>query len=191
MRNLTYFIAVSLDGFIAGPEGQFDFFPMQGEHIDTLVREYPETFPAPALAAFGVTPENKTFDTIVMGWNTFDVGYKQGLDSPYPHLKQFVLSKRHLGAKVGKNVTVTDESPVALVKRLKEEKGTDIWLGGGGRLASALVTEIDRMVLKVNPVFLGRGIRLFETDAYAPRTFTLERSRPFSSGVVWNFYRKA
>jgi len=66
---------------------------MQGDHIDALFREYPETLPAPALAAMGITPRNDTFDTVVMGWNTFAVGANAGLHDPYPHLRQFVCSR--------------------------------------------------------------------------------------------------
>lgn len=189
MRSLVYFVAASLDGFIASPEGTFEAFPMQGDHIEALFREFPETLPAPALAAMGITPELRTFDTVVMGWNTFAVGLQSGLRDPYPHLRQYVSSRSHTSAEAGGNVVVTSEDPVALVRKLKAEPSDrSIWLCGGGKLAAELADEVDALVLKVNPVLLGAGIPLFATSAYAPRAFRLESSRRFDSGVTMNHY---
>lgn len=189
MRRLTYFVACSLDGFIASTEGGFEAFPMEGDHIAALFKEWPETLPGAALQAMGVKSSNQTFDTVVMGWNTFAVGAKAGVLDPYPHLKQFVCSQHHGPKDAAPDVTVTSEPPVQLVRKLKAEASTrDIWLCGGGRLAAALVGEIDRLVLKVNPVTLGRGIRLFETERYEPQPWRLEHSRPFESGVVMQTY---
>lgn len=192
MRKLTYFVATSLDGFIAAPDGTFDAFPMEGDHIEGLLRDYPETFPAPALAALGVTPDNATFDTVIMGWETYNVGRSQGLESPYPHLRQYVCTRNHLGQPAPEDVTLVGDEPLALAAQLKAEAGDkDIWLCGGGALAAALQEEIDRLVLKVNPVMLGSGIPLFRTAAYAPRNFTLTRSHVFKDGVVMCDYVRA
>ena len=54
MRKLTYFIACTVDGFIAHEDGSFDFFPMTGEHIPYIVAEYPETIPGHLRDALGV-----------------------------------------------------------------------------------------------------------------------------------------
>lgn len=191
MRSLVYFVATSLDGFIASPDGAFDAFPMQGDHIEALVREYPETLPAPALAAIGITPQLRTFDTVVMGWNTFAVGLPAGLRDPYPHLRQYVASRTHTADEASGEVVVTADDPVALVRRLKAEPSErDIWLCGGGQLAAALFDEIDALVLKVNPVLLGAGIPLFASRPYAPSAFRLASSRRFESGVIMNQYAR-
>lgn len=192
MRALTYLVASSLDGYIASPDGGFDDFAMQGDHVDALFRDYPETLPGAALAAAGITARNETFDTVVMGWNTFAVGLRYGQLDPYPHLRQYVCSRTHSADEAGGEVVVTGEDPVELVRRLKAEPSArDIWLCGGGRLAAVLSGEIDRLVLKVNPVLLGSGIRALETDAYRPRAFRLTSSRTFGSGVVMNGYERA
>ena len=60
---------------------------------------------------------------------------------------------------------------------------------GGGQLASALAGEIDRLVLKVNPVMFGAGIPLFAGRGYLPRNAELTASERFQSGVVINDYR--
>ena len=189
-RQLTYLVAVSLDGFIAAPDGDFSAFPVEGDHIDWLIDELPETLPAPALAALGIEPAYRTFDTVVMGWNTFAAGLPAGVDDPYPGLHQVVCSTSHGPDEVGGDVVVTDRDPVEVVRDLKARPGGGIWLCGGGRLAASLAGEIDRLVLKVNPLVLGSGIGLFGTTPVAAGPFALQRSRPFASGVVVNTYER-
>jgi dihydrofolate reductase len=190
MRKLTYLVAVSLDGFIAAADGSFDAFSMEGDHIGMLIKELPETLPAPALSAMGITPANTTFDTVVMGWNTFAVGLAVGLDNPYPHLRQVVFGRSHGPRDVGAGIELTADDPVDVVRRLKAESSDrDIWLCGGGALAASLADEIDRLVLKVNPVVLGSGISLFRSGA-SPLPFQLEHTRRFESGVVVSTYSR-
>jgi len=188
MRDLTYFVAVSLDGRIASPQGAFDAFPVEGDHMAAIVTDWTDALPAPALTALGLTPRLDRFDTVVMGYNTYAVGLPVGLTDPYPHLREFVFSRSAREAPEG--VTVTDEDPVTVVRRLKAESGSGIWLCGGGQLAAVLADEIDRLVLKVNPVVLGDGLPLFAGE-YQPRNFVLERSTPYDSGVLISEYRRS
>jgi dihydrofolate reductase len=186
MRNLVYFVATSIDGFIAAPDGTFDAFPMEGDHITTLFAEYPDTLPAQARTALGIDVPNPNFDTILMGRNTYAV--PGGLPSPYPHLRQYVFSSTL--TDVPADVTVVSSDFLGTVRALKQEDGQDIWLCGGGRLASALLPEIDKLVLKVNPILLGRGIPLFDGSFPVPR-FTVGTPRVFTSGVVWMTYTRS
>ncbi|MEM6929958.1 MAG: dihydrofolate reductase family protein [Myxococcota bacterium] len=188
MRQLTYFVATSLDGFIAGPGGSIEAFPSQGDHLDALLADYPETLPAPFLDAMGVQPLNDHFDTVVMGWRTYDVGLSVGLASPYPHLRQFVCSRRC--ERPHDDVIVTDEDPRALVRRLKAEPGGGIWLCGGGALAGVLHDAIDRLFLKVNPVLLYDGVPLFGASRGPATAWRHVGSRRFDSGVVFLEYEK-
>ncbi|MGJ9423021.1 dihydrofolate reductase family protein [Aeromicrobium sp. CF3.5] len=188
MRELTYFVAVSLDGCIAAADGDFGAFGVEGDHIEMIVRDYVDTLPAPALSAMEVTATGQRFSTVLMGWNTYAAGHEQGVVDPYPHLEQVVFTRDHVDEPVPTGVRVVCSDPVAEVQQLKAEPGTGIWLCGGGQLAAALVNEIDRLVLKVNPVLLGRGRPLFDLPGGAG-AFTLEASRAFASGVVVNEYR--
>lgn len=188
MRQLTYQVAVSLDGYIAAAGGSFDAFAQTGDHIDALLDEWPETMPGHVLAALGVEATTNTFDTVIMGWNTFAVGLPHGIDSPYPHLRQYVLSRappRGCGRRRRACVRRSD-CPGSL---LKGEPGAGIWLCGGGVVAAAVRDEIDRLVLKINPVMLGDGIPLFQPGPAPTRSFQLESSRRFDSGVLMAAYR--
>ncbi|MEV4657875.1 hypothetical protein [Micromonospora sp. NPDC049301] len=54
MRKLTYYIATSLDGFIVGPDGEFDFFPFEGDIAAAILADYPETLPTHAREPLGI-----------------------------------------------------------------------------------------------------------------------------------------
>ncbi|TQM82622.1 dihydrofolate reductase [Saccharothrix saharensis] len=186
MRTLTYFIATSLDGFIADPKGGFGDFLFEGDHMTALFEEYPDTLPAQAREAMGIDAPNKTFDTILMGRATYQV--PGGLPSPYPHLRQYVVSTRL--TTTPPDVEVIAESPLARVRELKEEPGLGIWLCGGGRLAATLLPEIDELVLKIHPIVLGKGIPLFAGDT--PTThFAKATTRTFDTGVIFATYTKS
>jgi dihydrofolate reductase len=186
MRKLVYLVACTVDGFIAREDGTFDFFPMTGAHLPYLVQEYPETIPGHLREALGVRGDNRHFDTVVMGRRTYEVGLAVGVTSPYPHLRQYVVSTS-MPASVDPAVTLVAD-PVGTVRRLKSEAGRGVWLCGGGRLAGALYDEIDELVLKVNPAALRRGTPLFDGPA-AVRGLELLGHRTFDGGVAIHHYR--
>ncbi|WP_040163070.1 dihydrofolate reductase family protein [Microbacterium gorillae] len=185
MRELVYYVAVSIDGFIADADGGFDAFPVEGDHVAALLEDYADAFPAHVLSALGRTAPGTRFDTVLMGWNTLRPALEVGIASPYPHLRQYVASRSE--RDVAPDLTLTRD-PVATVRSLKAEPGRDIWLCGGGVLAGALIGEIDRLVLKRNPVLIGTGIPALRTDDSAVRRFRLKSTRPFASGVVIEEY---
>lgn len=189
MRLLTYLAATSLDGRIAGPEDDFSAFPVEGDHVEMLVRDYPDTLPALAHEVLGVRPAGERFDTVLMGWRTYAAGLAV-TTSPYPHLRQVVFSRRRGRDDVGPGVEVTAEHPVDVVRRLKREPGSGIWLCGGGTIAGVLGDEIDRLVVKVNPLLLGAGPALAD-GPYRPRGLTLTGTTTYASGVVVLEYSRA
>lgn len=190
MRELTYFVAVSLDGRIAGPDGDFSAFPVEGDHIEMIARDYRDTLPALALRARGLVADGARFSTVVMGWNTYAAGFPYGVHDPYPHLEQIVFTRRPRPADVPSHIRTVATSPIDEVRRLKRAPGTGVWLCGGARLATALAPEIDRLVLKVNPFVLGDGIPLFAAGAALAR-FAHVATTPYTSGVVVSEYRRA
>jgi dihydrofolate reductase len=182
MRKLIYYVAISTDGFIAAPDGSFDDFPMQGEHFADLIADFPETFPAPARSALGITAPNRMFDTVLMGRATYEVGQRAGLASPYPHLEQYVVSSR-MERDPDPAVKLVGTDPVQLVQKLKARDGLAMWLCGGGKLAAALFDEIDEVVVKINPVILGAGIAMF-ARAVRPKLMRLLDRKVYPNGFV-------
>ena len=182
MRELKYFVACTVDRFIAREDGSFDFFIAEGAHLTDLVKTYPETVPAHLRDALGVKAASNWVDAVLMGRKTYDVGRPFGVTSPYPHLKQYVLS-RNMTETPSPDVMLVRSDPLEFVRTLKRERGRDIWLCGGGVLAAALFSEIDELILKVNPVILGAGIPLFEGPV--PQTdLMLTESKTYPNGFM-------
>lgn len=190
MRELTYYVAVTLDGYVAGPEGQFDQFVFDGDHAADIGERYRGTVPTALAAQAGLSVEGGPFDTVLMGWNTYAVGLPE-LPNPYTHLRQIVFTRTHTAPEGAEGVEFTDRDPVEVVRKLKAESGKGIWLCGGGALASTLREEIDRLALKRNPVLFGSGIPLFAAGAYAPERWSVESITPYESGVVLAEYAQA
>lgn len=188
MRELTYYVAVSLDGYIAGPNDEFDAFLVEGDHA-ALWEHYGGTAPTQLAEAAGLSLAESPFDTVLMGWNTYATGLP-GLPNPYRHFRQIVFSRTHEAPAGSEGVELTRSDPVETVGALKREEGKGIWLCGGGGLASALADEIDRLALKINPVMFGDGIPLFGARGYAATRWKRTGTRAFESGVVFAEYAR-
>ncbi|GAA1600386.1 dihydrofolate reductase family protein [Streptomyces globosus] len=195
MRRLVYYIATTLDGFIAGPDGADPtgpngFWPIAEDYIEHLVAEYPETLPVHARQALSVTAEGTRFDTVLEGRRTYEIGLAAGITDAYPHLRHLVFS-RTLTELPDPAVELVSADPVATVRELKQQDGKDIWLIGGGELAGSLYAEIDMLVLKVGPLTLGDGIPLFSREAaFDPRVWTLADHTVLKSGAVFLTYTR-
>lgn len=182
MRTLTYYVATSVDGYIASPDHEIDGFDASPELIDHIVAHVPETLPGPARAALGVDGSpNRRFDSVIMGRHTYDLGLREGLTSPYGHLDQIVVSTQ-LDPDIDPAVEVTAADPIAVVQKLKAGDGRGVWLCGGGTLAGSVIDEIDELILKRNPAVFGSGRPLFD-GPYRPRRFDLVDRQPV--GDVW------
>ena len=186
MRKLVYYIGATLDGYIAGPGGEIDFFPLSDEMAAWIAGSFPETIPTQARDHFGLADaENRVFDTVVMGRGTYQPALALGVTSPYAHLRQYVVSTTL--TVDDPRVTVVATDPVGLVRTLKaQDTGQDVWLCGGGILAGALVDEIDEIVVKTYPVMAGDGIPML-AGAFGPGRFTPTRHETFTDGaqVTW------
>lgn len=185
VRDLVYYVAVSIDGFIADPDGGFDAFLVEGDHAPVVFGEYADALPGHAHAALGTVPPGTHFDTVIMGWKTLIPALNMGITSPYPHLRQVVATRQ---PREHDPAVALTHDPVESVRQLKNMAGLDIWLCGGGELAGSLLQEINRLVLKRNPIVLGAGIPLFGSAPHAPLSFMLTGTRAFESGVVIEEY---
>jgi dihydrofolate reductase len=189
VRALTYYVGMSLDGYIAAPDGSFDFFPVNQAVLDFIAAEYPETLPSHVRAHLGVTAPGTRFDTVVMGRATYAPALQVGITSPYAHLRQYVASTT-LPAGSDPQVTVVPD-PLGLVRRLKQEDGAGIWLAGGGRLAGALLDEIDELVIKRYPVVVGAGIPAIAADHATALPLEITDERTLVGGSTVTTYTRA
>ena len=162
MRRLIYEVATSLDGFIAGPNGEYDWIPMDPD-ID-----------------FGAMAAR--FDTVVMGRHSYEVAQKVegGIMSD---VATYVYSRTLPEGPLG-GVTVVHDA-LAHVRMLKQQAGKDIWLWGGGSLFRSLVEAglVDAVEVAVMPVLLGGGTPLLPSPAPRVR-LRLVNSRAYKPGIV-------
>jgi dihydrofolate reductase len=186
MRKLVYYVGVSLDGYIAGPRAEIDFYPLSDQMAAWINARYPETLPTHVRKLVGLDGvPNKVFDTLVMGRGTYEPALEVPTTSPYAHLRQYVVS-RTLTID-DPTVQVETGDAVALVRRLKaEDTGMDIYLCGGGKLAASLLEEIDELIVKSYPVVAGTGIPMF-SGPFRPTPFAPTRRESFDNGaqVTW------
>ncbi len=164
MRQLRYSVAMSLDAFIAGPKGEYDW----------IVHD-------PALD-FGAL--FRQFDTLLMGRRTFDLAQSQGSLLKTMKMKIVVVSTT-LNAAQHRDVTILSSGVAEAVTALKAESGKDIWLFGGGVLFRSLLDsgQVDSVELAVSPVLLGGGVRLLPEGRRWPLRLT-DCKTMSKSGIV-------
>lgn len=163
MRRVRYSVAVSLDGYIAGPKGEADWIIMDPE-IDFA-------------ALF------EQFDTFLLGRRTFEpmASVKKG---ETPGVKTFVFS-RTLQQQDYPGVTIIAEGAEEKVAALRAEPGKDIWLFGGGSLFRTLLCAglVDTVEVAIMPVLLGEGIPLLAPPALEKKLH-LTAHKIYPTGIV-------
>jgi dihydrofolate reductase len=170
MRSVVLALGVSIDGYIARPDGTFDFLFM------------PRDF---SMAAFFAS-----VDTAVMGRKTYEVSKAMGGGPASSRIKSYVFS-RSLPAGEREGFTFVDQSPETLIHSLRQASGKDIWLMGGGQLARdfLLADLVDEIHLGIVPVLLGAGLPAFAAG-FPQRNFELIENKTFSQGLVSIKYKR-
>ncbi len=164
MRRIRYQVAASLDGYIAGPKGEFDWIIMDPE-IDFH-------------AIFS------QFDTMLVGRRSFELIAKQGGAGMYG-MKVVVFSKT-LRQKDHPDVTIVSKNVKKTLTALRKQRGKDIWLFGGGLLFRSLLGLglVDTVEVAIIPVLLGGGIPLLPPP-YTPAKLRLTGHRIYQkTGIV-------
>ena len=165
MRKIVLGLGISLDGYIARPDGSVDFLFMPKD--------------------YSMGPFFATIDAAIMGRKTYDDALKMGGggfgDSK---MKSYVFSQSQPpGERNG--VTFVNEPPKPFVEKLRKQRGKNIWLMGGGELARSFLKEdlVDELYLGVVPTLIGEGRPLF-LSGFPQREFSLLENKTFSKGMI-------
>lgn len=144
MRKIVLQLAVSLDCFIEGPGGEFDWCFTDDD--------------------YGMTDFFKRIDAIFIGRKSYELALSMGGSAPpgFPALREYVFSNSLTiveGDRVLVNGNLFEE-----VSKIKSQPGKDIWLYGGAALTSSLINLnlVDEMALAVHPILLSAGKPLFQ-----------------------------
>jgi len=171
VRKVVLGVGISLDGYIARPDGSVDFLFMPKDY---------------SMAQFF-----KRVDTAVMGRKTYEMGLKMGGGFTGGGMKSFVFS-RSMESRERGGVTFVAEPPKKFLEALRGKKGKDIWLMGGGELTREFLREdlLDEMYLGVVPVLIGDGIAAFPSG-FPQRDFALVENKTYSRGLIALRYERA
>jgi dihydrofolate reductase len=170
MRRLRYGVAMSLDGFIAGPKGEYDWMVADPELNYAAI--------------------HAQFDTLLMGRRTYEVARVRA--AQWPDLgHRWVVVSRTLKPEDHLGVAILSSGVEEAVAALKAQPGKDIWLCGGGILFRAMLDAglVDAVEVVLMPVMLGSGVPLLPEGRR--QSLHLEESKALPSGILMLSYSVA
>jgi len=166
-RRVKYFVAVSLDAYLAGPEGQVDWLFTDQD--------------------YGIVEFLRTVDTVLIGRKTYEfmLGHDQ---RAYPGVTNYVFSST-LRASDYPEVHVIPADVAQTVAQLRAGKGKDIWLMGGGQLFKRLLLadSVDDIIVAVHPILLGQGIPMLPEIGISTK-LELKKITPYKTGLITIHY---
>ncbi|RIA10202.1 dihydrofolate reductase [Flavobacteriaceae bacterium MAR_2010_72] len=168
MQKIVYYVASSLDGFIAGVNDDISKFVPNGNGVEKYLSDL------------------KKFKTVIMGRRTYEFGYQFGIvpgQPAYPHMNHHIFSETLKIKQLADNVRIEKKSIKRIIE-IKEKSKTDVYLCGGGQFAGWLLDNglIDILKLKLNPIILGDGIPIFGNSKSTLIGYLIEKES-FDSGL--------
>jgi len=166
MRKILLNVAITLDGFIAGPNGEYDW-----------------CFTA---EDYGMNKFMQSVDTILMGRKSYEIAVEYG--EVYPD-KEVIVFSTTLRQTPFPHIKIVNDNIPEFVRSLTSKPGKNIWLYGGPIITAPLMENnmIDEFHLSIHPIVLGNGIPLFKNIR---RSLTLVDSITYPSGLVQSIYKK-
>ncbi|CDN30507.1 Dihydrofolate reductase [Mucinivorans hirudinis] len=176
MKKIKLYIAVSLDGYIATPDGGIEW-------LNEITNPTDEDHSYNALLA--------SVDTVLMGGRTYHEIIGFGVPWPYKDKQTYVISRNNTNVTPDERVEFITENIYAEIATLKTQDGKDIWLVGGGKLTTMLLNHelIDEMQIAIVPIVLGAGLPLFPNNPLKSK-WTLKESKSYDTGLVVSTYEK-
>lgn len=174
MRKIKLYIAISLNGKIAKPDGSVAWL---------------ENIPNPEKTDYGYADFYTSVDATIQGYSTYKQIIDWGIDFPYADKKNYVLTRKE-GLENTKYVDFIQDKPMDFIRALKQQAGGSIWLIGGGGVNTSLLNAglIDEIQVFVMPIILSEGIDLFGALP-AETNLELMDSKNYASGAVELCYK--
>lgn len=182
MRKVILFNMVTLDGFIAGPDGNIDWHRVDDEFNDFAIEQLNE--------AGGLIFGRVTYQLMESYWPTPEaIETDPIIAAKMNTIPKFVFS-RTLNQADWANIRLVKGNIGDEILKLKQQPGGDLFIFGSADLAATLIQEnlIDEYRLIVNPVVLGRGIPLFK-DIHEQIQLDFQKARPFRNGNILLYYQ--
>lgn len=173
MGKIKVYIAASLDGYIARPDGDLDWLT---------------EFPNPTKEDYGYNEMLTSVDTVIMGGRTYHELSCMDILWPYKDKKTFVVSHKAIDTK--ENIEFITDNIIERISDLKNRSSQDIWLAGGGELITMCINAglVDEMPICYIPVILGSGIPLFPSNP-KESNWELRENIAYASGIIKLSYR--
>jgi dihydrofolate reductase len=165
MRRVILGLGISLDGYIARPDGSLDFLFMPKD--------------------YSMGPFFKTIDTALMGRKTYEVGLKMSGGKVNTYGLATCVFSRSLPPGERNGIIFTADPPRQIVETIRKKPGKHIWLMGGGELAREFLMDdlVDELYLGVVPTLIGAGIPLFPCG-FPERKFTLLENKTYARSLI-------
>jgi len=176
MRKIKLYIAASMDGYIADPDGGLDW-----------LSGYPIT---PELN-YGYDEFFNSVDSVIMGGRTYRDILNMDVIYPYKDKTSYIITRNKDSHTSLNNVQFLSDNIIETISSLKEQQGKDIWLVGGGEIISILLDNnlVDEMTITHIPKILGDGISLFPKMKVESNWKSLN-SQSYSNGVLSIEYQR-
>ncbi len=168
MRKIVYYVAVSLDGYICGQNNDISAFVSGGDGIQKYFSDL------------------SGFDTVIMGRNTYEFGFAFGLQPgqpAYPNMQHYIFSSTASYPNMHETVHICEPS-IDEINKIKQQEGTSIYLCGGGIFSGWLLDHdlVDEVWIKLNPIILGTGTRLFGNSKKSAK-LNLSETHAYEEGL--------
>ena len=168
MNKIVYYVGISLDGFISGPNEDISKFASNGEAVEKYLKDL------------------KDYRTVIMGRKTYEFGYKYGLkpgQPAYGHMEHFIFSDSLTLSELADSVHI-EKPDIPRIREIRNNSETDVYLCGGGQFAGWLLENelIDILKVKLNPIVLGEGVNLFGNSSFQSQWDLIEHES-FKEGI--------
>ncbi|MFN4299904.1 MAG: dihydrofolate reductase family protein [Thermaurantimonas sp.] len=173
-RQIILYIAMSLDGYIAKPNDDLSFL--------SIVQKEGEDY--------GYTDFVSTVDTVILGRKTYDWVMKEVGEFPHADKNAYIIT-RTSRPTIGKTTFYSGDL-TKLVRKLKGEKGKNVFCDGGAEIVNELLKNnlLDEIIISVIPILVGNGTRLFK-DNRPEQKLKLVNVKTFDTGLTQLHYKRA